>query len=421
MSTKIEDNIVALSEKEDETLSTPAKELLEMWQALEIGYRIPKSMRDAMESGDDNRKREAELAVEQLFAKRARIEQEHANDAMAIPAFVKPDALERPSPFAKKNAKAIRTFTPAPTGWTLSPFLPDSDGNPTRALYICTSTKAVLHHYPTDEEQEAEAEKHRQASIVSVSDIIARTRAEAEAKAAKEAADAAAAVEAEARIKAEKRQAKENAIKEKKMYRLFSTLVVKTMSKYKKYLESEQFKRRAKEVCEIMCQKEKKSSHFATDAYDSLTPERESKLAKYVKEFVQKLLARKGIKPSSSSSSSRSSHSRSHNHASTSSSSHNSQHKHRSSQSASGHSSANAAGPSEAGSATPSTPSSVSANRHAEQDDMEIDDDDDLINELVQDATGGSETPDSAKTPQSSHLDTPFQSDTKMAHTQTAA
>ena len=378
-----------MAEKDDPIVAEPAKELLDMWQVLEIAYRIPKSMREAIESGDDSRKREAEAAVEALFVKRARIQEELEHNAMALPAFVRPEAIAVPAP-TSKPATPLRH---PPLHWQIMPSIPAADGSIASPSYISLLTRAIYTEFPSPEIVAFEAEKHRQATTVDVENIIARARAEADAKAALEAANAAAALEAVKQAKKAKRQqreAKESASKEKKMYRLFSTVVVTTMSKYKKHLDPDQFKRRAKEVCEIMCEKEKKSSHFQIDAYDSLSSDREAKLKKYVKEFVTKLLARKGIKSSSSSVKAPSSSVKVRPHSST-------LHSSRSSQESVSCPTAE----------TPSTDRLLLFD--GQYEDMDIEgDDDDLINELVQDATGGSETPDSAKTPQASLVDSPY-------------
>ena len=392
ISTNIESSVLALAEKEDALVCEPAKELLEMWQALEIAYRIPKSMREAMESGDASRKREAEDAVEALFVKRARIQEEHAHETMAIPTFIRPEAISMPLAPAKP-ATPVRQ---PPLNWQLIPAIPTADGSTASPSYICLLTRAVYPDFPSPEIVASEAERHRQATTVNVNDIIAQARAEADAKAAAEAANAAAAIEALKQSKKAKRQqkeAKDSANKEKRMYRLFSTVVVTTMSKYKKHLDSDQFKRRAKEVCEIMCDKEKKSSHFQTDTYDKISSEREAKLKKYVKEFITKLLARKGVKPSSTSSTgkSQSSLSKSRPHST-------SQPKVQPS-------------PESLPLRTPGTPSTDRWFDTATSLDEDMDvqgEDDDLINELVQDATGGSETPDSARTPQANSLESPY-------------
>lgn len=385
-STNMEINVQALAEKEDPVISEPAKQLLELWEALEIGYRIPKAIQDSMDTAEDSRKRRLQVEAELFVHKKARYEEQ---EAQVVPRFVRIAVAPLTTTGPKRPPPK-----PAPKDWMLvsSPDVPLGQDK-----YMCMLTSQTYSRYPTATDIAHEADMHRRANAVSIdiNDVIAKAKAEADAKAALEAANAAAVIAAEEAAKQAKRDAKEKSVKEKKekkMTRLFSTVVVQTMSKYKKYLESEQFKKRAKEVCNIMVEKEKKSSGFATETYESLSPEKEAKVKKYVKEFILKLLARKGITPSSSSSTSSSKHK----HKSSSSREQPSQYRN-------GSSSAHPSGQAPAASmATPDTPSGRSESL-APADESVLDmeqSDDDLINSLVEDATGGSETPDSAKTPQ---------------------
>ena len=385
-STNMEGTVQALAEKEDPVICEPAKQLLELWQALEIGYRIPKAIQDNMGSAEESKKRRLQVESDLFSFKRAKFEEDE-EPTQHIPEFVRPEvnviqAYVPPKPVVR----------PPPPGWSIvPPASPTLDNPDPKEGYMCDFTRTYYNHYPSQAEITWEAEIHRKRNTVDINDVIAKARAEAEAKAAAEAANAAAAVAAEEAAKQAKRDAREKQAKEKKekkMMRLFSTVVVQTMSKYKKYLDADQFKKRAKEVCNIMVEKEKKSSGFATETYEALSSEKEAKVKKYVKDFILKLLARKGITPSSSSSSS-SKHSKSR-----SKSSHSGEHRESSSKSSSR--------PQLAATATPETPSARSESAVLADEsmaDMEQSDDD-LINSLVEDATGGSETPDSAKTPQ---------------------
>ena len=387
-STNMEGTVQALAEREDATISEPAKQLLELWQALEIGYRIPKAIQDNMGSAEESRKRRLQVEADLFEHKRAKFEEDPTPD-QRIPAFVRPEIVPQIASLVPLRPAP----RPAPPDWCLIPSDSSVEDPLQEHMYMCLLTKLKINHYPTQAIIASEAEKYRKANTIDINDVIARARAEAEAKAAQEAANAAAVIAAEEAAKQAKRDAKEKQAKdkkEKKMMRLFSTVVVQTMSKYKKHLDADQFKKRAKEVCNIMVEKEKKSSGFAKETYDALAPEKEAKVKKYVKEFILKLLARKGITPSSSSSSSSSKHSKSK-----SKSSHPGDHRdHSKSQSSRTHQAAD--------SATPQTPSGRSESvALADESVMDMEQsDDDLINSLVEDATGGSETPDSAKTPQ---------------------
>lgn len=305
ISTNIEPTVMSIAEKEDQpTIAEPAKLLLQMWQALEVGYRIPKSMQETIDAQGDSRKRPAQEMLDDLFVRRSRLRmlEEDAKTfdttPLELPSLLE-TALSRSTSTPK--IKRAKTPPPLPANWEL--LAPPKHATFQKPAYLCVLTKAVYEEYPSNEIIQHELDKYNRSLYVDVNGIIAKARAEAEAKAAMEASIVQAEAEA-ARLakksKQEQRLKKESQSKEKKMYRLFSTVVIQTMSRYKKYLDNDAFKKRAKEVCKIMCEKEKKSNHFGTEKYDELSPEKESKLKKYVKEFMSKLLARKGIKVSSS-------------------------------------------------------------------------------------------------------------------------
>lgn len=366
-----------LAERADETaVSEPAKLLLQMWQALEVGYRIPKSMQETIDAEGDSRKRPAQDMLEDLFVRRNRLRlaDEEPRGFSSTPADIA-EALEKAMARQSGAVRKPRAKTPPPlpANWELLP--PPRNAAFQPPAYLCLLTKAVYEEFPSPEIVQHELDKYNRSLQVDVSGIIAQARAEARRKAEMEASAAQAEEEAARlakKLKQEQRLKKESESKEKKMYRLFSTVVIKTMSKYKKYIDNEQFKKRAKEVCKIMCEKEKKSSHFASDKYDSLSPEKESKLKKYVKDFMTKLLARKGIKVSSSGGSSSGMHS----HDKRKAAKENGHHKHSSRAPTELHS------PSRMSLPTPETPSNEA--EHDDNDmDLEDDEDDDLINELV--------------------------------------
>lgn len=376
ISTNIEPTVMTMAERADDpSVSQPAKLLLQMWQALEVGYRIPKAMQDTIDADGESRKRPAQDLLDDIFGRRARVrltDDDQPRGFDSTPSDVA-QALELAmsrSTFAGRP-KRIKTPPPLPPNWEMLPAPRNATMQP--PTYLCLLTKAVYEEYPSPEIVHHELEKYKRSLHVDVTDIIAKARAEAEAKAAMEASAARAEEEAARlakKLKQEQRLKKESQSKEKQLYRLFSTVVIKTMSKYKKYLDTEQFKKRAKEVCKIMCEKEKKSSHFATEKYDTLTPEKENKLRKYVKEFMTKLLARKGIKVSSSSSAAtRPNNDRRR-------TGENGHGKHSAQSSRSIHS------PSRMSLPTPETPSNEADNDENDMD-LEGDEDDDLINELV--------------------------------------
>lgn len=285
-SSKIEENVQKCLNLEDDKVKTLANELLQSWADLQLGYRIPKALLDANDPAE--RKRVSDFDIEQM-AKRARLD-----DQVKQPEESRPELQ-----FQVNVAETIRV----PDGW-------DAHWDRTReaAYFVNRFTGAVQWDPPTRPAHKPDPVAPRAAAPIDANEIIAqaeraaREAAEAEAK---RVADEKAALEAERREKAErKRQEKEEsarAKKDKKVMSLFSGVVVATMSKYRKEFEPEAFKKRAREVSEILVEKEKKRPSYATDSYDTLAPEKEAKVKSFVKEWTKKLLERRksGRPPSS--------------------------------------------------------------------------------------------------------------------------
>ncbi|POY71556.1 putative Histone-lysine N-methyltransferase [Rhodotorula taiwanensis] len=286
-SSKIEESVQKCLALEDDKVKTLANELLQSWADLQLGYRIPKALLDAEEASD--RKRVSDFDLHQL-SKRARLDDSDSE--------VKPQRPELQ--FAGNTTEAIRL----PEGWDAH-----YDRIRDATLFINIYTGAQQWDQPTRPARKPEPVAPRYAAPIDANEIIAQAERAAQAAAeaeAKRIAEEKAAVEAERKEKEEQRkqekEEKARAQKEKKVMGLFSGVVVATMSKYRKEFEPEAFKKRAREVSEILVEKEKKRPSYATDAYDSLAPEKEAKVRSFVKDWTKKLLERKKTGRSSSSS-----------------------------------------------------------------------------------------------------------------------
>ena len=171
-----------------------------------------------------------------------------------------------------------------------------------------------------------------------IADIIAAANAAAEAEAARLAAAVPTAAEPPPKVvkkpKAPKKlQSKEEreANKEKRLLKLVGAVVVKCMSKYSGKMDNDVFKKYAKEVrsvfflgllvrfvftydpaqlTHIIAEKEKKSTSYKEGRLDTLSDEKVTKIKKFAKEYITKVL-RKLDKSKSKPSSSSSSHHRS--------------------------------------------------------------------------------------------------------------
>ncbi|KAJ3981617.1 hypothetical protein F5890DRAFT_1534512 [Lentinula detonsa] len=82
------------------------------------------------------------------------------------------------------------------------------------------------------------------------------------------------------------------ALKEKRLLKLISPIIVKAMSKHTSTLGHERFKRHAKELTEKIAEREKKSSAYQQNKLDAFTDEKVAKIKKYAKEYTDKLIHR---------------------------------------------------------------------------------------------------------------------------------
>ncbi|KAG6816190.1 hypothetical protein H0H87_007859 [Tephrocybe sp. NHM501043] len=136
-------------------------------------------------------------------------------------------------------------------------------------------------------EQEAAKEA---AAAQAAKEEEAAAKAKAEAKAAAKAARAA---KKAARSKVPKKiltEEEKEALKEKRMLKLVGAVVVKSMSKHSKSMGHDQFKKHAKELTQIITDKEKKSSSYKDGRLDKLSDEKVVKIKKFAKEYIAKVL-----------------------------------------------------------------------------------------------------------------------------------
>ncbi|KAK4048419.1 histone methyltransferase set2 [Microbotryomycetes sp. JL201] len=281
-SSGIEEPVKKCAAMSDARIQEMAKQLLNYWDSLELGYRIPRSAKEAGEDAD--RKRAAEYSIDHIF-KRARTD---AEDAADVPEFIKPSAVAPPP--------RTKTAPTLPAGWV------QHRNEKGKIFFVNSFTNERQWIYPSAPATPGPSSvKTTPSAAVDVNDIIAKATAEA---AAKEAAR----LEEEQRLAKEredeqKRRGKKKAQtaqvadsmsgKDKKIMGLFSTVVVQVMSKYKEHFDSDQFKKRAREVTLLLVDKERKHPLYATDSYESLSAEKAAKVKSFTKEWTKKLIERK--------------------------------------------------------------------------------------------------------------------------------
>ncbi|KZT23009.1 SET domain-containing protein [Neolentinus lepideus HHB14362 ss-1] len=263
---------------QNEEIKGLAQRLLDHWETLEVGYRIPKRAK-----GDEEEDKSSSTTVyepeESRPSKRSRLE-----DLVEVKLDIKP--------LGTKAAPVSRT-----------------------SMLVRTASMSM----PAQPPPRYRSEQEQLAAIIAAA--AADMEAEAEA-AAKAAAEAAAAAEESLKRKSSsrphshshshKKQSKEEreALKEKRLQKLVGAIVVKCMSKYSKQIDHDLFKRHAKELTQLISEKEKKSNSYKEGKLDAFSEEKTAKIKKFAKEYIAKLMRKleksgQRRKPSSSSSSSK--------------------------------------------------------------------------------------------------------------------
>ncbi|THH26928.1 hypothetical protein EUX98_g7264 [Antrodiella citrinella] len=268
---KVEDSKINVpvkecSESDDERLSSLAKKLLEQWDGLEYAYRIPKRPKTMEED-----------------------KVEEPKDPW--PVFFDSDNEDRPNK-RRKSTSPEPKLDLRPMGFRTVK-IPAYD--PARKSNHPPIGLPLWHDVPAPTFRPA-TKQDIAAVIAAAAESAAKAAAAAEAEAAAEKAAKAAKDEELAKRKAakasKKHQSKEEkeANKEKRLLKLVGVVVVKVMSKYQKHMDHDSFKQHAKELTQIIADKEKKSNSYKEGKLNSLSEEKETKIKKFAKEYIAKIL-----------------------------------------------------------------------------------------------------------------------------------
>nr|GAT56044.1 histone methyltransferase [Mycena chlorophos] len=269
-------------EVENEKLRDSAKELVAHWETLPMGYRIPKRTVTGEEKTD---------------------EWEQAQTLLPTPAADLRDLYYAPK----------TSFNHRPRGWDRDGTLSGRGGQG----YQFADAGPSYEELPASERsRRTEADSKREAEAM-IAAVLAKQAAD----------DAAAAAAAEAEKARKEKKGKERekrkhrsssskkssatqtpeereANKNKRLLKLVGAVVVKSMSKYGKGLERDKFKKHAKELTQIIADKEKKSSSYRDNKLDTLSDEKVAKIKKFSKEYIAKVMRKmeksNSHKPSSS-------------------------------------------------------------------------------------------------------------------------
>lgn len=271
---KVEDSKIRVpvqtcQESENETMKSLATKLLEYWDSLEVAYRIPKRLKANGE------------------------EESHDGPNFIV---IDPHDDSRPLKKTRREGDGVEFKIASPVARSAS----------------CSEPRSVKVAQAPEPAVYVAAEQRKE-----IAAVIAAATAAAEAEAARVAAAAAAAAatnvlptvsDAEQRKKTKssrKHQTKEEkeAHKEKRLLKLVGGVVVKCMSRYAKQLDHDQFKKYAKELTHVIVEKEKKSTSYKEGKLDVLSDEKTTKIKKFAKEYIAKVLRKlekSKRKPSSS-------------------------------------------------------------------------------------------------------------------------
>ncbi|KAI9432731.1 hypothetical protein H4582DRAFT_1820762 [Lactarius indigo] len=300
---KVEDSKVTVpvercTDSENVVLKKAAQDLLDQWNTLETTYRIPKRL-----------KVHTVISPALLLSRHLRPAQDDAaeetNDDWASPPSPLPeDRLPKRSKLddlVASESTLVAFTTPRPNAHYRGPTPHDYRGH--------NESMMIRQIEMMDQARLARLERKKAETAAIIAAAAAAQKAE-EQRVLLEAAAAAEAQSKEEERKAEReRRRKERRERdgggggrrgasggednrEKRLLKLVGAVVVKTMSKYRARMDVDTFKKHAKELTHIIAEKEKKSSSYRENKLEALSEEKKTKIKKFAREYVHKVLHR---------------------------------------------------------------------------------------------------------------------------------
>ncbi|KZO97496.1 SET domain-containing protein [Calocera viscosa TUFC12733] len=263
----LEELVTKYVESENEKLRNLANELLPRWAALPTAYRIPKRAWKPTDEGGEpsnpNHSRPATSVATPTSprpSKRIRLDEEIPVSAIAFqPMGFK---FSGPSPLARTSSASTPRPTPALATATQPAALPQ----PIRAELAAIIAQAAAAATTVTISSETTTPSHMAKRSHRPSNRPSDTS---------------------------RSKAGDATSREKRMSRLVSETVVQCMSrhiaKHSMQLEREDFKRHAKDLTNLIVEKEKRSSNYSTAKLDKLSDEKQTKMRKFVKAYLAKL------------------------------------------------------------------------------------------------------------------------------------
>ncbi|KAJ7452106.1 hypothetical protein B0H11DRAFT_1742432 [Mycena galericulata] len=244
----IEPTVEAIAESEDEKLKPLAQGLLDHWATLTLAYKIPKrviTVRSLARDSDSITQNRRDSPNPWLSQKRPRhsITESDYFTLGVTPLSYKPRPPSTPAP-------VLPPPPPYKPGLTVDDIIAAAVAKKAEEDAAAAEAAAAAKLVPSAKEHKR---KHR-------SSKKAQTPEEKEAN------------------------------KEKRLLKLVGAVVVKCMSKYGKSLERETFKKHAKELTQLIADKEKKSASYRDNKLEALSDEKVAKIKKFAKEYIAKVV-----------------------------------------------------------------------------------------------------------------------------------
>ncbi|KAK0564992.1 histone methyltransferase set2 [Tilletia horrida] len=307
-----------ITDEADARIRTVAGELLKSWEQLEMEYVIAKRELKEGESHDDSFARTQKLLapLEELRAP-ANVSSE-LRDIVASRYYVPMDKpAARPRPFAEDFRRPPEPPSrppppPTPSGPSLEDIIKAAREKAERERLAAAEAEKLAVDQRLKAELEAKERKKRKALLKEGSGSSSSRHGLSSSSSAKRHREGhQSSTSSSSRPDKRRRSGEEDghhgsssssssssrAKLEKKLESLVSELVVNTMSKSKDKLDREVFKKHAKELTKIICEKEKKNPKSwppSDGKLEALEKRKREKMKEFANEYIKKLIARKG-------------------------------------------------------------------------------------------------------------------------------
>ncbi|KAL9931781.1 hypothetical protein V8E36_009331 [Tilletia maclaganii] len=307
-----------LDENADERIRTVADELIKGWDQLEMEYVIAKrELKEGDLSQEDSFMRTHKLLAPLEEARAPATVSENLREIVASKYYVPMDTkpIPRPSrPFVDRIPQPPELVTPAPptpvvsAGPSIGDIIRLATEKAERERAAAAAAEREVEEKRRREEMEARERKKRKALLKGASsgaDRVSSSSSSSPSKRHRSSGEggghhssSSSRPDHKRRKSAEESSGSSSAARlEKKLESLVGELVVNTMSKSKDRLDRDVFKKHAKELTKLICDKEKrnpKSWPPVDGKLEALDKKKREKMKEFANEYVKKLIARKG-------------------------------------------------------------------------------------------------------------------------------